>query len=83
MLGNLTVKEIESRSGVTFPDELLEYMADKHQSSAANIEKGKWHCFDIPFVLMVGDIDTAQEIYKYLSPLSSQFKEPLQIALSN
>lgn len=81
MLGNLSVPEIESRSGVTFPDELKKFMADKHQASASKVEKGKWHCFDIPFTLVVGDMETATHIYGHLKDLSSSFKEPLQIAL--
>lgn len=81
-LGNLDLKEIERRAGVTFPLELWEYMADKRQEKASDIATGKWHCFDIPFVLVCGDMETATEIYKHLSPMSKDFKEPLQIALS-
>lgn len=40
-LGNLDIAEIERRSGVEFPQELRDYMADKKQESASNVyEKG-------------------------------------------
>ena len=81
MLGNLSIEEIESRSGVKFPDELISYMESRRQQKAENVQKGYWHCFDIPFVLVCGDMDTAQKIHNYLIPLSGDFKEPLQISI--
>lgn len=81
MLGDLTVEQMESRAGVEFPDELKAYMADRHQPAAANVQPGKWHCFDLPFMLVCGDMETAQAIYNHLLPLTSQFKEPMQIGV--
>lgn len=81
LLGNLNIEEIQKRSGVTFPEELVEYMKPRKQEGASNIKVGKWHCFDIPFVLVCGDMETAKEIFKYLEPMSKQFKEKLQISL--
>lgn len=80
-LGNLTIKQIEDRSGVKFPDELVSFMSSRHQSSASEVAVGEWHCFDIPFTLMCGDMATAEEIYRHLEPMASSFAEPLQIAL--
>lgn len=81
MLGNLSVEEMEHRTGATWPDELKQYMADKHQSHASDIQPGKWHCFDIPFMLVCGDMDTAQAIYDHLSPVRNDFKMPLVISI--
>ena len=81
-LGNLSIEEMERRSGVLFPDELKSYMATRKQESASNIKQGKWHCFDIPFVLVCGGMETATEIHGHLKAFSSDFKEPLQISLS-
>ncbi len=81
-LGNLSIEDIERRSGVEFPQELRDYMADRKQESASNVQPGKWHCFDMPFVLVCGDMQTAQDIYKQLRTMASSFKEPLQISLS-
>jgi hypothetical protein len=81
-LGNLSIDEIEKRSGVNFPEKLRDYMEPRRQEAASNVEKGKWHCFDIPFVLVCGDMETATEIYSHLKEFSSDFKEPLQISLN-
>lgn len=81
MLGNLSLEQIQKRAGFEFPAELIEYMAPKHQDRAKNIEKGHWHCFDIPFVLVCGDMEMAETIHNHLKPYSKQFKEPLQLAL--
>jgi len=82
MLGNLCIKSIEKRTGVVFPKELIEFMEKTYQSKATDIEKRKWHCFDIPFNLVCGDKETAENIYKYLKPLSSDFVEQMQISIS-
>jgi len=81
MLGNLTIEEMQKRAGVEFPQELIEYMEPRKQENASNIKAGHWHCFDIPFAVVCGDRETATEIFKHLSPLSSQFKEVMQIAI--
>ena len=83
MLGNLTVTEIEHRSGITFPDELKQIMSETHQSNASNISDGKWHCFDIPFTIVCGGMDLAQKIYDHLKSQSGNFKEVLQIAIND
>lgn len=81
-LGNLSVTDIEKRAGVTFPAALHDFMSGRKQEEASKIAHGKWHCFDLPFVLVCGDIDTAKRIHQHLSALSSRFKEPLRISLS-
>jgi hypothetical protein len=42
-----------------------------------------WHCYDMPFSLIVGQMDFAKEIYEELKPLSSQFKQQMQIGIDN
>lgn len=81
MLGNLSIEDAERRSGVTFPEELRRFMANSHQATATNIQPGKWHCFDIPFMLVCGDMNTAQTIYDHLTPMQADFKVPLQIGV--
>lgn len=83
MLGNLSVSQIENRLGIEFPEEIREFMKQTHQSSATNIEEGKWHCFDIPFTLVCGDIDTATKIFNSVKERSNECKEPLQFSISN
>ncbi len=81
MFGNLNLSQIQARTGVDFPEALIEYMNPKNQTSAKGIQSGFWHCFDMPFTLVCGDMQTAQEIYKYLGPLSSKFKKRMDIAV--
>lgn len=80
-LGNLSIADIERRTSVQFPQELHDYMADRHQANASSVATGKWHCFDLPFVLVCGDMQTATTIHAHLAPLGSKFAVPLQIAL--
>ena len=81
MLGNLSVEDMQRRSGVEFPPELVEYMEGRHQSEAEDIKAGKWHCFDAPFALVCGDIETATEIHERLKPLSKDFRQQMQISV--
>ena len=80
-LGNLSIEDMEYKSGVVFPQELKDYMRGKQQHEAANVASDKWHCFDIPFVLVCGSMEVATEIYSHLKSLSSSFKQPMQISL--
>jgi hypothetical protein len=83
MLGNLTVDQMEQRAGVTFPQELKNFMNSCHQPLAEGVKKGQWHCFDIPFILLCGDMDTAQTIYDHLKNQSKDFKQKLQISINS
>ena len=83
MLGNLSVDEMQRKCGVEFPVELVDYMKSRHQPEAENVQSGKWHCFDLPFTLVCGDMETAQEVFRYLSPLSSQFKQQMGISIAS
>lgn len=80
-LGNLSIEDIERRTGVRFPEELRDFMGNSRQEIATDIAEGKWHCFDLPFIIVCGDSKTAETIYKHLSPLSSQMKGLLQIGV--
>ena len=82
MFGDLTVERIERRIGIEFPDEVKIFMKDNHQSEASNIKKGKWHCFDIPFHIICGDVETATKIYNSVKERSKEVKEPLQFSVN-
>lgn len=80
-LGNLSVDDIELRTQVKFPTDLVEYLNKNRQQDAGHLQKDKWHCFDIPFVLACENIEMAKEIYMHLETMSDSFKEPLQISV--
>lgn len=81
MLGNLNISEIETRLGINFPEDIAEFMKQNHQASANNISIGKWHCFDIPFNLVCGDVETAKKIFNALNDQASQCKESMRISV--
>jgi len=80
-LGNLSIEQIEKRLGIDFPEEIREFMANNHQANATNIKKGKWHCFDIPFNLVCGDVETARKIYESVKDQADKVKEQLQFSI--
>ena len=82
-LGDLSISEMEKKAGVTFPEALVDLLKDSYQPIANSVGEGEWHCFDIPFVLVVGGMPMAQAIYDHLQKLSSQFTEQLQISLAS
>ena len=67
MLGNLSVEEIEHRLNISLSDEDKKVLNESRQLKAENIENGKWHCFDIPFMIVCGDKPTAEKFNKMFS----------------
>jgi hypothetical protein len=82
MLGNLNVSQIEKRLGVDFPEEIREFMKQSHQANASNIAAGKWHCFDMPFHIVCGDLETATKIYESVKAKSGECKTTLRISVN-
>ena len=83
MLGNLSVEQMESRLGIEFPKDVKDFMLKTRQLEAENIQKGKWHCFDLPFNIVCGDMETATKIYEGLKPQSEKCKVQLQFSLQS
>lgn len=81
MLGNQSIDQIEKRIGISFPNEIRAFMETSHQDEASNIVKGKWHCFDLPFVIVCGDKETAEKIYNSVKERCSEIKEPLRFSV--
>lgn len=81
-LGNLTIEQIEKRTGITLTDEHREYMkAHRQENVSVPLESGAWHGFDMPFMIMTGDKNTAEMYVNMLSAYNwSKCKEALQIA---
>lgn len=81
LLGNLSVKDMEKRLGVTFSDECKDYMNATHQNNATKIQPTKWHCFELPFTILCGDMLTAETIQDYLKDQADEFKVPIGISV--
>ena len=85
-LGNLTVEQIENRTGITLSEQDRTVMRDNYQAAVNNtpLEKGKWHCFDLPFMVMVHDKQTAEFYRDMLGKYDwSKCREALQIGWEN
>ena len=81
MLGNLTLKQIEERTGISVSDDDRAELNGMRQEKAENIAPGKWHCFDLPFMIVCGDKPTAEKVVKILSAYDwAKAKEALQIS---
>ena len=61
MLGDQAPEQIEKRLRINLSDEHKEELKSTRQRQAENIAVGKWHCFDIPFMFVCGDIETAKK----------------------
>ncbi len=81
MLGNLGVQDIEKRVGITLADAERRFLMGLRQERAENVRPGKWHCFDMPFNMVCGDMETAQKVYNVLSSYSVQMSERLEISI--
>lgn len=81
MLGNLSVSQIEERLGIEFPEDTRELMKNTHESNASHVPNGKWHCFDIPFNLVCGDIDIATKIFNSVKDQSDKCKCALEFSI--
>lgn len=81
-LGNLSVQQIEERTGITLSDTDREYMNANRQEEVNNtaLKKGKWHCFDMPFMIMTHDKKTADTYRDMLMEYDwANCREALQI----
>lgn len=79
MLGNLNLHEIQNRLGVNFSEQDIKIL-NEIRCEKAKVEQGKWHCFDIPFIIVCGGMETRDKVISILSPYASKFKTSIQIA---
>jgi hypothetical protein len=82
-LGNLTTSEMESRLGISLTTEDREKLESIRSNTAKVTNTDKWHCFDIPFVLVCGNYDTAVLVHSILEPYSGDMNQKLKIALDS
>ena len=81
MLGNLSLQQIQERTGVTLSEEDKTILNAMRQEKAENIKPDKWHCFYLPFMMVCGDKPTAEKVVNLLSAYNwTKAKEALQIS---
>ena len=80
-LGNLSIDDIEKRMGINLTKEEKSELNEMRQLNAEQIAKGKWHCFDLPFMIVCGDKPTAEKVVKIFSSHDlSNVYEALQVS---
>jgi len=77
-LGNLSVTDIERRSGITFSDEARKFLNVTH-SPNADLSNGEWHCFDMPYQMTINE-ESLPEFEEKVFPFLRQGK-PIQIGI--
>ena len=81
MLGNFTVEQMEERLGITLVDDDREFFKQSRQEKVANIANDKWHCFDIPFIIVCGSMKMAIKVRDILQPYEKQMKCKIDIGV--
>lgn len=62
-LGNLSIDQIQREYCVSFSEEDKKWLLKHYQDKAEDIEKDKWHFFDIPRIIIVGSQEFRKELY--------------------
>ncbi len=82
-LGNLSLDGMQREAEVEFPKEFIEFMEDKRQANVSiPIAKDKWHCFHMPFELVIGE-DLLDIVKTHLVPLGKDFKKALRVSIAS
>lgn len=80
-LGNQTPDQISSRLNIELSDEHKEMLKDTWQQNVSkDLEPGKWHCYDLPFLFMCSDKDTAKKWVDIFSSYDLSKAERFQIS---
>ena len=80
LLGNLSVKQIMDRSGVTFSDDDVQWLNER-RSEKTELRDGTWHCYDLPFMIICKTKELADEVLSRLNRYDwAHCKEALQLS---
>lgn len=82
-LGNLTVEQIQERVGTVFEPEDIERLKKTYSDDATVAGKDVWHCFDIPFAIVCGSRETAENVVGILKNYAGNFTRRVAIEVSS
>jgi uncharacterized protein YlxP (DUF503 family) len=82
-LGNLTVEQIQERLGTVFEPEDIERLKKTYSDDASVAGKDKWHCFEIPFAIVCGSTETAENVVGILKNYAGKFTRRVAIEVSS
>ena len=81
-LGNLSTKQMCNRLGIEYTQQIADMeLARQHNAEVKN-GTDKWHCFDIPLLIMCGSYEVACVWRDLLEPVQDQMKEPIRLAIA-
>ena len=83
-LGNLKIKEVESKHEFTVSDEERELLESKRQDDAQNVKSGMFHIFDLPQTSFhFSSEDDAREMVGVLQKYNSDIKGQINFTWSD
>lgn len=82
-LGNVTIEEIQERVGTVFEPEDIERLKKTYSDDATVAGKEKWHCFEIPFAIVCGSTETAENVVGILTKYAGKFTRRVAIEVSS
>lgn len=80
-LGNLTTKQMEKRLGIELTDqERSELDACREETCDKVAGNDVWHCYDLPFEMVVGSRAMADKVLEILGPYSAKMVCSLRVS---
>lgn len=81
LLGNQTPEQIAKRLNINLTDEHIEMLRNTWQQNVSKkLEKGAWHCYDLPFMFMCSDRETAEKWVNIFKTYDLSKAEQIQIS---
>lgn len=76
MLGNLTVKDMEKRCGITLSDSERETLEGLREPTCDKVdEREKIHIYDIPFMIVCGNPAARKTVFDILMPYAGEISK--------
>ena len=66
-MGNFTTAQMASEMGIELSAEDAKALDAIRQDDAQNIKPGRYHCFDVPRMLVCGDLPTCYLVHDILA----------------
>lgn len=80
LLGNLTVRQLETRLGITLQESESRTLNDLIEKTCDKVRgNNKIHIYDIPLLIECGNPEARKTVIDILSPYANEMKAQLQI----
>ena len=80
-LGNLSVKQMQDRLGITLTDQDFNALNNMRECVIDNVSADQMHIYDIPFMVYCGSYDTAVKVKDILSPYGKDMTRTISIGI--